>query len=183
MINGDARIDRMVGLPTALEITSRGKRAMRGYRTWKVNGGIVKSELYGWLRLDEDVVGNPPPGFCFFPEYGHEYFRGLTSEERLETKNKRTGRLQYEWHVISGRRNEVLDCRVYARAAAWVFQIDRFTESDWAALERATGQEVTTVKPQDPPVTGPAVPSQQQAAVRPQRAPWLGPRRPGWLRR
>jgi len=37
-------------------------------------------------------------------------------------------------------RNEALDCRVYARAAAGRVGIDRFQEKHWAALERRVGR-------------------------------------------
>jgi phage terminase large subunit GpA-like protein len=33
-------------------------------------------------------------------------------------------------------RNEALDCRVYARAAAWIAGADRTSEEGWAELER-----------------------------------------------
>ena len=32
-------------------------------------------------------------------------------------------------------RNEALDCRVYARAAAWIVGADRWSEARWADLE------------------------------------------------
>jgi phage terminase large subunit GpA-like protein len=37
-------------------------------------------------------------------------------------------------------RNEALDCRVYARAAAGRVGIDRFQEKHWADLERRVGR-------------------------------------------
>ena len=33
-------------------------------------------------------------------------------------------------------RNEALDCRVYARAAAWILGADRWSEAQWLELER-----------------------------------------------
>ena len=39
------------------------------------------------------------------------------------------------WVVAPNRRNEALDCRVYARAAASIYGIDRFTEKHWRELE------------------------------------------------
>ncbi|MFP1646829.1 terminase gpA endonuclease subunit, partial [Pontitalea aquivivens] len=33
-------------------------------------------------------------------------------------------------------RNEALDCRVYARAAAWIVGADRWPEARWQELER-----------------------------------------------
>jgi phage terminase large subunit GpA-like protein len=39
-----------------------------------------------------------------------------------------------EWQKLR-ERNEVLDCRVYARAAAWIAGADRWTEATWRDLE------------------------------------------------
>ncbi len=56
------------------------------------------------------------PGFCHFP-FGRdgEWFRQLTAEKRV-TKYKK-GFPRREWVKADGRRNEALDCRVYAFAA------------------------------------------------------------------
>jgi phage terminase large subunit GpA-like protein len=35
-----------------------------------------------------------------------------------------------------------LDCRVYARAAASIFGLDRMSDYKWRALEKSLGQEV-----------------------------------------
>jgi phage terminase large subunit GpA-like protein len=39
------------------------------------------------------------------------------------------------WVVAPNRRNEALDCRVYARAAASIYGMDRFAERQWRELE------------------------------------------------
>ena len=36
-----------------------------------------------------------------------------------------------------------LDCRVYARAAAWIAGADRWTEAMWRELERQVGETIT----------------------------------------
>jgi phage terminase large subunit GpA-like protein len=41
------------------------------------------------------------------------------------------------WEKEPGRRNEALDCRVYARAAASIFGLDRFEERHWRRMEEA----------------------------------------------
>jgi phage terminase large subunit GpA-like protein len=43
--------------------------------------------------------------------------------------------------IVPGRRNEALDCRVYARAAAAICGIDRWPEARWRELERHVGRE------------------------------------------
>jgi hypothetical protein len=57
-----------------------------------------------------------PAGACHFPQYGEEYFKQLTAE-RLVTRIVK-GFPRGSWEKERGRRNEALDCRVYARAAA-----------------------------------------------------------------
>jgi phage terminase large subunit GpA-like protein len=65
-------------------------------------------------------------GLCHFPKkidgnsdagYITDYFTMLTSEKKVYIRNKNTGFGKYEWHKDTGKRNEALDCRVYARAA------------------------------------------------------------------
>jgi phage terminase large subunit GpA-like protein len=43
-----------------------------------------------------------------------------------------------EWQKLR-ERNEALDCRVYARAAAWIAGADRWPEARWADLEAQLG--------------------------------------------
>ena len=50
------------------------------------------------------------------------------------------------WLYLAGvkdmrERNEALDCRVYARAAAWILGADRWDEATWRRLEEQAGVE------------------------------------------
>jgi phage terminase large subunit GpA-like protein len=113
---------------------------------WPVSSKVAKAELYGWLKLqpptDESRAAGEtfPPGFCHHPEYGEDYFKQLTAEQ-LVPHRKRNGFTAYEWEQIPGRENHYLDTRVYARSAAAVVGLDRFSEADWCELERDAGQE------------------------------------------
>jgi phage terminase large subunit GpA-like protein len=161
----------IVGTPSPVDITMRGRRPVYGYKVWPVWGGVAKSELYGWLRLDPPEDGaDCAPGFCRFPQYDAEYFKQLTAEHLVSHKNRR-GFVRLEWELIPGRENHVLDARVYARAAAAVVGIDRWKESDWAALDHAVAPRESAA-----PAGGVAKPAA------PPRGRWLGPRRGGWLR-
>jgi len=126
-----------------VEVGPAGAKLKRGVRVWPVNSGMAKEELYRWLRqdrpTDEDVAkGIPfPPGYCHFPRYSEEYFRQITAEQ-LVTKIVK-GYRRHEWQKMR-ERNEALDCRVYARAAAGRVGIDRFQEKHWADLERRVGR-------------------------------------------
>ena len=53
------------------------------------------------------------------------------------------------WEKEAGRRNEALDCRVYARAAAAIYGLDRFEERHWRRMEEALAR---TVERDDEPV-------------------------------
>jgi phage terminase large subunit GpA-like protein len=63
----------------------------------------------------------------------------LVAEQLVTVKTKR-GFTRLEWQKLR-ERNEVLDCRVYARAAAWIAGADRWTEAKWRDLERQLGAE------------------------------------------
>jgi phage terminase large subunit GpA-like protein len=96
---------------------------------------MIKEELFRWLKLDRptDESGlSYPPGYSHFPKYGEEYFKQLTAEQLVPRVVK--GYSRPEWQKTRDR-NEALDVRVYARAAAAVHGIDRFDESSWKKLE------------------------------------------------
>ena len=143
-----------------------GKR--RGLRVWSVGTPVAKGELYRWLKLewptDEalEAGASYPPGACHFPQYGEEYFKQLTAE-RLVTRIVK-GFPRGSWEKEPGRRNEALDCRVYARAAAAICGIDRWPDARWRELERYVGRE-------EPAVPAAAEPSATPHACSPQLAP------------
>jgi phage terminase large subunit GpA-like protein len=71
-------------------------------------------------------------------------------------------------------RNEALDCRVYARAAAWIAGADRWPEATWADLEAQLGVPTGT----DAPACMIGRPTSGKQGTR--RSDWLG-RREGWF--
>ncbi|NRP14993.1 phage terminase large subunit family protein [Marinobacterium sp. xm-a-152] len=116
-----------------------GKR--RGLRVWNVSGPVAKTELYRWLKLprltDEERERGEieAPGSCHFPEYGEQYFKQLTAERRVIRIHK--GFPRATWEKDPTRNNEALDCRVYARAAASIYGLDRFTDRQWQKMREA----------------------------------------------
>lgn len=172
----------LVGTPSPVEITDRGRRLKRGGRVWPVCGAIAKSELYGWLRLTASPDAPDPPGYCRFPHYGEEYFKQLTAEQ-LVTHQTRRGFVRVEWELIPGRQNHALDTRVYNRAAAALAGLDRFTEADWAAREQALGVRPPNEEtdPDTPSPIGTAPPAHPSGAP-PRRSPWIARRAGGWLK-
>jgi phage terminase large subunit GpA-like protein len=125
-VKGVPGIGALIGAPSNIEITARGAKPAYGYKVWPVHGAVAKGELYGFLRLDTPLDGEPcPPGYCHFPMYDDDYFKQLTAEH-LVTHQTRGGFVKLEWEMIPGRENHVLDCRVYARAAASLAGMDRW---------------------------------------------------------
>lgn len=123
----------VIGTPSRVEVLRNGKAMRGGVKVWPVGIDTAKSELYGWLRRrpPEDEAEGLPHGWCHFPQYGQEWFQQLTAE-RLENTIDRRGYPRFEW-VKTRPRNEALDCRVYARAAAALVGADRWSDERWAA--------------------------------------------------
>ncbi len=170
----------LVGSPTPVEVTIRGKKRKRGGRVWPVCGGIAKSELFGWLRLEVGEDGTVPDGYCSFPEYADEFFKQLTAEQLVAHKTRK-GYIRLEWEVIPGRQNHALDARVYARAAAQLAGLDRFTDTDWTKREALFPAPTQTPEPTPvaPVLTTTTPPTQTPAQT---RRNWLQPRSGGWLK-
>lgn len=124
-VKGVRKGTTLVGVPSSITIKASGRRRRRGYKLWSVTVSMAKSELYGFLKLSSREDGTKPPGYCHFPEYGEDFFLELTGEHLVRVKHKKTGHMVYEWHIIPGRENHFLDCRVYSRAAAYVLGLDR----------------------------------------------------------
>jgi phage terminase large subunit GpA-like protein len=76
----------------------------------------AKSIVIKRLKISEQGAG-----YCHFPSTRDvDYFRMLTSEKMVTKFVK--GFPKREYHKLDGRRNEALDCRVYA-FAAWFMSI------------------------------------------------------------
>jgi phage terminase large subunit GpA-like protein len=68
-----------------------------------------------------------------------EWVKQLTAEQLVTVRDRR-GFSKLEWRQMR-ERNEALDCRVYARAAAWLLGIDRWTEAKWQSLEQQVADD------------------------------------------
>jgi len=148
--------------------TVNAARKRGGLKIVSVGGPVAKQELYDWLRLQLPEDGVYIDGYPHFPAYEREYFQGLCSEQRVVHDLK--GRVRVEWVKKPEFRNEPLDCRVYARAAASVFGVDRFREKHWRELERRIGVDLEQV------VTPVAEPPEEPAPII--TAPLEVPQRP-----
>jgi len=144
-LDGFNRASPVTG-PTYVDATVAGKRLRRGARLWSVATATFKAETYRFLRQDrptaEEVTGGAPfpPGTVHLPTWADaEWLKQLTAEQLVTVKGKR-GFAKLEWQKLR-ERNEALDCRVYARAAAWIAGADRWSDARWQDLERQLAVE------------------------------------------
>jgi len=161
----------VVSLPKRVEVSgSSGKTLRRGVELWHVGVDEAKATIYSWLRLEAplDPADHCPPGFMHFPEWGEEYFRQLCAEQMIPRTVR--GLRRYVWEKSLHERNEVLDCNVYALAAAMMLGLHRWTPERWREARGALGSRPPAprrVGPPDPerpapqdrgPTGGPAAP-------------------------
>lgn len=128
-----------IGVPALAEVAGR-KRSRSGTKVWPVGGGYIKEMLYGWLRLDAPVDGQPyPPGYVHLPKWADDSeIKQITSEE-LVTEKTRHGFAKQVWSKVR-ERNEALDCWIYAYAAACQIGIERFGDARWQQFEMTLGE-------------------------------------------
>jgi phage terminase large subunit GpA-like protein len=136
-----------INAPTKVDVNFRGKKMKGGVRLWKIGVSMIKSEIYNFLKQRKNEDSRIPTGYMHFPEYNTEYFKQLTAEQ-LVTKIVK-GYPKREWQKTRDR-NEALDCRVYARAAAIAMGVDRWSESKWEQLfaQKPEQSEITSAKMQ-----------------------------------
>jgi phage terminase large subunit GpA-like protein len=76
----------LVGAPSPVEVTDRGRKLKRGGKVWPVCVSMAKTEFYGFLRLELLPGQGEPGGYCHFPQYGDEYFKQITAEQLVPHK-------------------------------------------------------------------------------------------------
>ncbi|CAK0780306.1 hypothetical protein CCP4SC76_7350001 [Gammaproteobacteria bacterium] len=186
-IKGVQRGAALIGTPTAVDVTTKGKKLHRGAKVFPVVGSIAKMEFYRNLKKVPEVADDGvslvyPEGFVHLPKMDAEYLQQLCAEQ-LVTRRNRQGFSVREWQKTR-ERNEGLDAYVYARAAASAAGLDRFAEHHWRELEKSLGIGST-----DPPRQrrnnhqsdleatqrgGLSVSGVTKAGRRTIRSPWLG---------
>ncbi len=157
--------------PTFVDATIGGKRLRRGARLWTVAVSTFKSETYRFLRLErptpEELAGGVtfPPGSLHLPGWiDSEWLKQLVAELLVTVRNKR-GFARLEWQKLR-ERNEALDCRVYARAAAWILGADRWSEKQWDELERQVAAPNAEVGKGNVSISRQSRPARQRRSVR-----------------
>ncbi|MBY6055391.1 phage terminase large subunit family protein [Leisingera daeponensis] len=161
--------------PSYVDVNEGGKKIKRGVALWNVAVSMFKLETYRHLRLprpvDEDLADGAawPTGFIHVGQgTTAEWFKQLTAEKLVTSKNKRTGRSKSEW-VKDRDRNEALDCRVYARAVAWLMGVDRWDDTKWEALEAQVNPTL-----EEKPVAGDPSRREKPKTTAPRRNDWFG---------
>lgn len=156
--------------PTFVDATIAGKRLRRGARLWTVATSTFKAETYRFLRQDrptpEEITAGAsfPAATVHLPSWADsEWLKQLTAEQLVTVKTKR-GFAKLEWQKLR-ERNEALDARVYARAAAWIAGADRWSEARWQELERQLALPMEAMSA-DMPAKLPARPSARRRTVR-----------------
>ena len=142
----DSVKDVMVSPPKQINISKSGKK-ITGAKVWGLGVSLLKSELYGFLKLQAteiDGIEIFPKGYCHFPQYDRNYFKMLTAEELQLSKNKK-GYDVWQW-TKKYERNEALDVRNYARAAAYIIGVDRFRKENWDRIKMQKVQLETTAE-------------------------------------
>lgn len=131
----------VVGTPGRVDLKKDKKYGLKSY---PVGVSLCKEELYAFLRQDKPTERGEyyPLGYCHFPQYDADFFKELCAESQVRETNKR-GYTLYRW-VKTQDRNEALDTRIYARAAAYLVGIDRFSEADWLEEEKRLPGGVVT---------------------------------------
>jgi len=162
------------GRPVWPDRPGRGKKITA--QVWTIGVDAAKDQVVARLALaGRDAEGRPVPGagpgVCHFPAgRGQWFFEQITAEQPVT--RYRMGRPYRTWELRgSGRRNEALDCRVYAYAAIAGLQAAPFLLD----LE----QEAARI--QAPP-TDPAPAQRRPPARAPSGPSWIDERE-DWLRR
>ncbi|MBK8527878.1 MAG: phage terminase large subunit family protein [Steroidobacteraceae bacterium] len=122
----------VLGTPTLQDVNWRGVKRKKGAKLWPIGTDTAKSEIYGRLRVEAQG-----PGYVWLSkQLPQEVFRQLTAEKLVTEMVK--GRPKLVWKKPAGRRNEALDCAVYALAAAHYVELEKWTHQ-WMQWETLFG--------------------------------------------
>lgn len=91
---------------------------IKGVRVYQIGTDTAKDLIYSRLRIEGGGAG----AYHWHTQFNAEYFKQLTAERVV--KRMRKGVAVKEWICPHGRRNEVLDCYVYALAALRMLNVD-----------------------------------------------------------
>lgn len=118
-----------IGAPTKVDINFKNQVMKSGGLVFPVGSDTVKDLLYGRLKHNE-----PGYGYIHFHSMlNSDFFAQLTSEKKVTRISK--GRTFKEWILPAGKRNEALDCAVYAYCALQFYMSKFHRQTFWKQME------------------------------------------------
>jgi phage terminase large subunit GpA-like protein len=180
-VKGVPQYDRLIPVsgPSKVELTPGGVRLRGGLNLWTVSVSVFKREFYKQLEQAKPTDEELERGVRYPAGYVHlstavsdEWVKQTVAEQQVLIRSRKGFAVKTEWRQLRPR-NEALDMRVYARAAAWLAGMDRWSDRTWRDLEGQLGLE-----PEPPAGPPPAPHAVEATAGRINRRGVLGQRRP-----
>ena len=168
-----------LGKASMADINWRGRVQPRGLKLWPVGTDTIKHLIFGRLRLSQ-----PGPGYIDLPAdlAKTDEFEQLTAERLATSFHK--GHARLSWVKPNGKRNEALDCAVYAYAGAVYLGVARMRENDWDRREQKVQPReqdlFTAPQPQHPDDSPSASRPNRPIAAPPQKPQPQNPQG-GWI--
>lgn len=123
-----------IGAPTKVDINFKNQFMKSGGLVYPVGSDTVKDLLYGRLKHNEPGYGY----IHFHSELPPSFYEQLTAEKKISRIVK--GRIIKDWFLPPGKRNEALDCFVYAYCA-FQFVISKYDRNTfWKQMEAKLSQ-------------------------------------------
>lgn len=123
-------LDPMMGTASLQDVNYLGGKRPNGMRLWSIGHATSNDLIHGMLSLD----AKSGPGVVHFSsDLQPDWYRQLASESKIQSVNKKTGKVEYIWFTHY-RRNEVRDCFRYALHAYKMLDADKWPEERWANL-------------------------------------------------
>jgi phage terminase large subunit GpA-like protein len=169
-MKGQDNYTHLIGQAKLIDLTARGKTRKKirsAVDLYPLGSSKGKQDLYAALRAEEperpagigadvvpgsagypeELMGEFPPEWCEFPDfYEPHWFKMLCSEKLVRhspraASGRRRSAVKLQWEKLQ-ERNEALDCRVMARAAASALRLDTMGPSDWQKRREALLSQV-----------------------------------------
>lgn len=123
------------------------KAAKYGVQVFSVGVGKAKDLLIG-EKGRVSLTGEGPGRFHVYKDVSPEYYEQLLAEVKAPRRGQ-NGVVIKVWQKKSGKRNEVLDCEVYALHASRAAKIELMNSTHWDAYE-AKLRQPTLFDPPEP---------------------------------
>ncbi len=123
----------------SIDTNQRNRPHPSGVKPYLVGTQVAKDLLLGADAQAGRIklLGNGPGRMHWYETVRPDYYDQLTSEVKVPHK---TVRNRLVWQLLSGRRNEALDCEVYCLHASRSLKINLWREERWEAEESVIKQ-------------------------------------------